>query len=229
MHIVEGKSVSHGKGSGRLVFIDGNHYNIPKTKVHNIDQELERFQKARADAMNQLQSIYERALNKVSEANAKIFVIQQMMIHDQSFTQAIRNLIVNHAVSAQYAVSIVASKHISLLRSTNDEYMQARTADIIDLSGRVIRILLNLPDVNFFKRKNIVLYKYILTPSEIIELDSDIISAAVSYHGNRHSHSAILARAMNIPGITDINEDIRNFSGNLAVVDADAGKIIIEP
>ena len=158
MHIVEGKSVSHGKGSGRLVFIDGNHYNIPKTKVHNIDQELERFQKARADAMNQLQSIYERALNKVSEANAKIFVIQQMMIHDQSFTQAIRNLIVNHAVSAQYAVSIVASKHISLLRSTNDEYMQARTADIIDLSGRVIRILLNLPDVNFFKRKNIVLY-----------------------------------------------------------------------
>ena len=152
-----------------------------------------------------------RALNKVSEANAKIFVIQQMMIHDQSFTQAIRNLIVNHAVSAQYAVSIVASKHISLLRSTNDEYMQARTADIIDLSGRVIRILLNLPDVNFFKRKNIVLYKYILTPSEIIELDSDIISAAVSYHGNRHSHSAILARAMNIPGITDINEDIRQF------------------
>ena len=107
--------------------------------------------------------------------------------------------------------------------------MQARTADIIDLSGRVIRILLNLPDVNFFKRKNIVLYKYILTPREIIELDSDIISAAVSYHGNRHSHSAILARAMNIPGITDINEDIRNFSGKLAVVDADAGKIIIEP
>ena len=103
--------------------------------------------------MNQLQSIYERALNKVSEANAKIFVIQQMMIHDQSFTQAIRNLIVNHAVSAQYAVSIVASKHISLLRSTNDEYMQARTADIIDLSGRVIKNIIKSARCKFLQEK----------------------------------------------------------------------------
>lgn len=228
MHIVEGKSVSGGKGIGRLVFINGNHYNISKTKINNVEQELERFQKARADALNQLQSIYERALNKVSESNAKIFVIQQMMIHDQSFTQAIKDLIISHGVSAKYAVSAIASRHISLLKSTNDEYMQARTTDVIDLSSRVIRNLSNQSDINFFKEKNTVLYKYILTPSEIIELDINFISAAISFHGNRYSHSAILARAMNIPGITDINEDIRRFSGKKVEVDADIGKIFIE-
>ena len=230
MHIVEGKSVSHGKGSGRLVFIDGNHYNIPKTKVHNIDQELERFQKARADAMNQLQSIYERALNKVSEANAKIFVIQQMMIHDQSFTQAIRNLIVNHAVSAQYAVSIVASKHISLLRSTNDEYMQARSADVRDISNRLVRNLSGEEQIDWSTMEPSIIVADDLTPSETVQMDKSKILAFVTVHGSTNSHTAILARMMNIPALIGVPLELEKIhNGTRAIVDGREAVFYLDP
>lgn len=228
MHIVHGTSVSKGKASGNLLFIDNENYSIPKASTNNVEQELVKFQKARADAMNQLQSVYERALHKVGESDAKIFVIQQMMIHDNGFTNSVKEMIKDENVSAQYAVSSVAASHVKMLESTNDEYMQARKADVWDLSQRVIRILTRRSGFKSPSGKNIIIYKYSFTPSEMIELDRSSIAATITYKGSLHSHSAILARAMKLPGMTDISEDISKYDGKKITVDADSGKISIE-
>lgn len=228
MHIINGKSVCKGKASGNLLFVDDEKYNIHKTFCNDVELELKRFQKARADAMNQLQSVYERSINKVGEENAKIFVIQQMMIHENGFTGSVREKIVNESVTAQYAVSAIAKKHVDMLESTGDEYMQARTADVLDLSRRVIRILTKKTGFRPPRGKNLVLYKYTFTPSEFIELDPDIVSATITYRGSMHSHSAILARAMKLPALTDISEDIIGYNGRKINVDADSGRLSIE-
>lgn len=228
MHIVHGTSVSKGKASGNLLFIDSENYTIPRTNASDIELELKRFQRARADAMNQLQSVYERALHKVGESDAKIFVIQQMMIHENGFTNSVREMIKDENVSAQYAVSTVAESHVKMLESTGDEYMQARKADVWDLSQRVIRILTKRSGFKSPSGKNIIIYKHSFTPSEIIELDRSSIAATITYKGSLHSHSAILARAMKLPGITEISEDIYKFDGKKTTVDADSGKISIE-
>lgn len=228
MHIINGTSVSKGKASGNIFFIGNENYNIPKTNASDIELELKRFQRARADAMNQLQSVYERALHKVGETDAKIFVIQQMMIHDNGFTNSVRELIKDENVSAQYAVSSVAANHIKMLESTGDEYMQARTADVRDLSQRVIRILAKRSGFKSPSGKNIIICKYSITPSEVIEFDRRSIAATITYKGSCHSHSAILARALKLPGMTDISEDISRYDGKKATVDADCGKISIE-
>lgn len=227
MHIVHGTSISKGIVSGNLIFASNDNFNISKTTNSDVELELRKFQKARADAMNQLQSIYERALHKVGESNAKIFVIQQMMIHENSFTDSVRNMIKKEHVSAQYAVSSVADRHIKLLDSTGDEYMQARTADIRDLSQRVIRNLTRRSAFTVPKGNNIVLYKHFLSPSEIIEFDPRIVIASITYKGSKYSHSAILARAMSMPSMTDISEDISCYSGRRITVNADCGQISI--
>lgn len=228
MQIIHGECVSSGKGSGNLIFLDDNSYKAPKTNVANIEKELEKFQKARADAMNQLQSVYEKALHKVGESDAKIFVIQQMMIHEHGFTNSVREIISKQKVSAQYAVSVVADSHIKMLESTDNEYMQARSADVHDLSQRVIRILTKRPNFICPQAKDLVIYKYSLMPSEIIGIDCNAVSATVTYKGSQHSHSSILARAMNLPSITNISEDICKYTGKKVLVDADQKKILIE-
>lgn len=228
MHIVHGTSVSKGIATGNLLFIDNDSFTIPRTNTADVELELKRFQRARADAMNQLQSVYEKALHKVGESDAKIFVIQQMMIHENGFTNSVREMIKDENVSAQYAVSSVAASHVKMLESTGDEYMQARTADVLDLSQRVIRILTKRSGFRSPGGKNIIIYKYSFTPSEIIELDRNSIAATITYKGSRHSHSAILARAMKMPGMTDISEDISIYDGKKITVDADCGEISIQ-
>lgn len=228
MHIIHGKGVSKGKASGSLMFVENNFRNIAKTNADDIENELLKFQKARADAMNQLQSLYEKALGKVGENDAKIFVIQQMMIHENGFTSAVRDMISKDGVSAQYAVFSIANKHIEMLESTDDEYMRARTADVQDVSQRVIRNLTKKTSFRPPKGKNIIIYKYTFAPSEMIELDNKHVAAAITYKDSRYSHSAILARTMKLPDITGVPEDIFKYNGKRISVDADSGKISIE-
>lgn len=227
MHIIRGIGVSNGKGSGKLRCIENNADNVKKTLASNIDDELEKYQKARADAMNQLQSLYEKALVKVGENDAKIFVIQQMMIHENGFTSTIRNMIKDEGVTAQYAVFTVANTHMEMLEGTNDEYMQARTADVYDVSQRVIRNLNKRKGFTPPRGKNIVLYKYLITPSEMIELDCQNIAAALTFKDSKYSHASILARTMKLPRVTDIPEDIYKYDGKKVTVDADSGEISI--
>lgn len=227
MHIFQGKGVSKGKVSGNLFFIENDTFSVPKTDSKNIDQELKKFQIARADAMNQLQSLYEKALAKVGENDAKIFVIQQMMIHENGFTSAIQKMIKDDGVSAQYAVFTVAKNHIKMLEATKDEYIRARTSDVQDISQRVIRNLTKNSGFKPPKGKNLIIYKRMITPSEMIQLDRKNILAAITFKDSHYSHSAILARTMNLPRITDISEDIIKYDGKKITVDADIGKISI--
>lgn len=226
MHVIHGKSISPGKGSGFLLYIDSLPYAVPKEYHNNLEIELERFQKARADALNQLQSVYERALHKVDEAEAKIFSIQQMMIHDIEFTEKVRDRI-KEGFTAEYSVSLVAAENIEQLEATGDEYMMARTDDVRDLSARVIRNLTNQTALTISGSRHLVVYKETICPSEIIGFNKKYISAVITSKGSKTSHSSILARALGIPYITGIPKDIEAFDGKRTTVDADNNTITI--
>lgn len=227
MHIFQGESVSKGKVSGNLLYMEHDSFQISKSNTSDIDRELVKFQMARADALNQLQSLYEKALVKVGESDAKIFVIQQMMIHENGFTSAIRKMITEDGVSAHYAVFCIAQNHIKTLKSTKDEYIRARTFDVQDISQRVIRNLTRTKSFKTPKGKNLIIYKHTIMPSEMIELAHDNIIAAITCKDSCYSHSAILARSLKLPIITDISSDIAKYDGKKITVDADSGKISI--
>ncbi len=226
--IVSGKSVSEGNAEGKIVCLDDNTCIIKKMPVFDVQRECLRFHRAVADSMNQLQATYERALHKVGESDAKIFVIQQMMIHEQSFVNDVKGMISSEMVTAQYAVFSVASSNIKMLESTDDEYMRARATDIRDVSQRIIRILTNK---SHFKKpwgKNLIIYKYAITPSEIIELTPEHVSAIITYTDSYYSHSSILSRTMKIPYITNISEEIGKYHGHNAAIDTNLAQIIID-
>lgn len=226
MNILHGKVISPGKGSGFLHVMDTFRYTATVLHHNNLEKELERFQKARADALNQLQSVYERALHKVDEAEAKIFVIQQMMIHDIEFTEKVREKI-KEGFAAEHAVSLVAAENIEQLEATEDDYMMARTDDVRDLSARVIRNLTSQTPIPAPSGYNLVIYKRTINPSEIIEFNPKQISALITYKGSANAHSSILARALGIPYITSVSEDIAEYDGKRITVDADNNTITI--
>lgn len=230
MYIIKGQGVSDGQASGRLHIIENNICIVPEKHCKNIELELFKFQKARADAMNQLQSAYEKALHKVGESSAKIFAIQQMMINENGFSDAVRKMIANDSVVAEYAVYLTAHKYMIMLEDTNDEYLMARTADVHDVSQRIIknmdrkkRNVFNAP-----KEDNIIIYKNYLTPSEIIELDTKHVLAALTFKDSKYSHSAILARTMKLPRITNVSEDICRYKGRHISIDANTGEVSIK-
>lgn len=226
MYILHGKSISPGKGTGFLHSLDSFGYSADELYHNNLERELERFQKARADALNQLQSLYERAIHKVDEAEAKIFVIQQMMVHDMEFTGKVRDKI-KEGFLAEYAVSVVAAENIEQLEATGDDYMMARTDDVRDLSSRVIRNLTGQSRFEAPTGSHFVIYKETIVPSEIIEFDPKCVLAIITESGSQNSHSSILARALGIPYITSVKEDISKFEGRRTTVDADNDTITI--
>lgn len=226
--IIHGNGVSKGKATGILVSADVFSLYVPKAFHNDTENELTKFQKARADALNQLQSVYERALHKVGETDAKIFVMQQMMVHDREFTEKVRTLIKEEGVCAQYAVSAVAEKDVARIVAVEDEYMQARSDDVIDLATRLIRNLSNIRGFCPPKGKRIILYKKTLAPSEIIDFDTKSILAVITSQCSENSHSSILARAMKLPYITGISDDICRYEGKWLCVDADKSIITIE-
>ena len=230
MRSIKGKAVYKGIALGKIHVISKNDCTVKRVKVDNPEAEIERAAQARALAATQLQELYEKAVKDVGESNAAIFEVHQMMLEDDDYVESIENIIRTQEVNAEYAVASTGDNFAEMFACMDDEYMQARSADIKDISDRIVRCLLgNVNDNNEFQEPVIIVADD-LAPSETVAMDKSKILAFVTVHGSTNSHTAILARTMNIPALIGVDMNLEELqNGTEALVDAYASEFILEP
>lgn len=227
----------HGKGVygavavGKVSLLKKADEEVKHIHVINTDDEKARFEQAKSIAVQQLQEIYSKALKEAGEANAAIFEIHQMMLDDEDYNDSINNIIESQSVNAEYAIAITADNYADMLSSMDDTYMNARAADVRDISNRLIHILSGNITIENEPDEKIIICAKDLAPSETVMLDKDKILAFVTAHGSSNSHTAILARNMNIPAIVGVGDifldEIKN--GDRIIVDGCTGDIFVDP
>lgn len=227
-----GNSVSLGATKGSIAVFNQEEREPEKVLIEDIDKELTRLEKALILAKNELEDLYEAAIDKVGEENALIFDIHKMMLEDLDYIENIENLIKNEKVTAEYAVFATGQLFSKTFESMDDDYMRARSVDVLDISKRVIRKLTGKTDNYLQSSKPVIILADDLTPGETINLDKSKVLAFVTGKGSSNSHTAILARSMNIPALVNTGfskDDLVEFDGKFAAVDAINGKFYIEP
>ena len=230
MECLKGKSVYRGIALGKISVLKKTDYVVKRTKVENADEEIERVEKAKKLACTQLQRLYEKALKEVGGASAAIFEVHQMMLEDADFNEAIENIIRTQEVNAEYAVASAGDSFSEMFASMDDDYMRARAADIKDISERLVQNLAGNADNDLQFAEPVIVVADDLTPSETVQMDKEKILAFVTVHGSTNSHTAILARMMNIPALIGVNMDLEKLkTGMEAVVDGFKGEMILEP
>lgn len=230
MECLKGKSVYRGIALGKISVLKKTDYIVKRTKVENADEEIERVESAKKLACTQLQRLYEKALKEVGEASAAIFEVHQMMLEDADFNEAIENIIRTQEVNAEYAVASAGDSFSEMFASMDDDYMRARAADIKDISERLVQNLAGNADNDLQFAEPVIVVADDLTPSETVQMDKEKILAFVTVHGSTNSHTAILARMMNIPALIGVNMDLEKLkTGMEAVVDGFKGEMILEP
>ena len=230
MHIISGKAVFSGVAIGKLSLYKRNEQQIKRFKIEDTTAEINRFEEARDCAKNQLQGLYEKALKEVGEANAMIFEVHQMMLEDLDYLDSIHNIISNQMVNAEYAVATTADNFAAMFSAMDDDYMRERAADVKDISERVINALLGNASGAVDSNEPMIILADDLAPSETVQLDKDKVLGFVTVNGSTNSHTAILARTMNIPAIiqADIELD-EKYDGMQAIVDGHTGTVYIQP
>lgn len=230
MECLKGKSVYRGIALGKISVLKKTDYVVKRTKVENADEEIERVERAKKLACTKLQRLYEKALKEVGEASAAIFEVHQMMLEDADFNEAIENIIRTQEVNAEYAVASAGDSFSEMFASMDDDYMRARAADIKDISERLVQNLAGNADNDLQFAEPVIVVADDLTPSETVQMDKEKILAFVTVHGSTNSHTAILARMMNIPALIGVNMDLEKLkTGMEAVVDGFKGEMILEP
>ena len=230
MECLKGKSVYKGIALGKISVLKKTDYVVKRTKVESAEEEIERVNQAKELACGQLQNLYEKALKEVGEASAAIFEVHQMMLDDADFNEAIENIIRTQEVNAEYAVASAGDSFSEMFASMDDDYMRARAADIKDISERLVQNLIGGEgnDMNF--EEPVIVVADDLTPSETVQMDKEKILAFVTVHGSTNSHTAILARMMNIPALIGVDMNLEELkTGMEAVVDGFEGEMILEP
>ena len=230
MVVCQGKSVLKGIAIGKIYLYEKQEYVLEQKQVADAEAEVARFEAAKETAIGQLDDLYEKALAEAGEEQAMIFDVHKMMLDDGDYLDAITGLIRSEKVNAEYAVHTTGEQFAAVFASMDDEYMKARSADVKDISGRVIRILAGIGDGSIASEEPVILLADDLTPSETVSLDKSKILAFVTRNGSANSHTAILARSMNIPalGQTDV-ELLKEYHGIDAVVDGLDGKLYLDP
>ncbi|MCH5265191.1 MAG: phosphoenolpyruvate--protein phosphotransferase [Lachnospiraceae bacterium] len=228
MTVLEGKSVYGGIAIGKIEILVKEDRTVKRSTVEDPEAEKERFTLAKEAAKKQLQELYDKALKEVGEANAMIFDVHQMMLDDLDYIESITNMIESQNVNAEFAVATTGDNFSQMFASMEDAYMKERAADVKDISNRVIAILQGREDDALHSQEPVILVAEDLAPSETVQLDKSRVLSFVTRLGSTNSHTAILARTMNIPALIGIafTEEI---NGKMAVVDGFAGKLIIEP
>lgn len=230
MTVLKGTSVFGGLAFGKITFYKRGDSVVRRRRVDDVTLEVARFEKAKETAVAQLQELYDKAIEEVGEANAMIFEIHQMMLDDGDYLDSITNIITVQSVNAEYAVAQTGENFAQMFASMEDEYMRGRAADVKDISLRVISVLSGNDQTGLQVDEPIILAADDLAPSETMQLDKEKILAFVTMGGSTSSHTAILARMMNIPAIIGLGEDLKEeFDGKEAIVDGIAGKLYIEP
>lgn len=230
MIVLEGKSVFNDICMGQISFYKRKESVIKRYKVENTDAEVKRFEEAREKGKQQLQSLYEKALEDVGEANAAIFEIHQMMLEDLDYCESVVNIITSQQVNADYAVGVTADNFSTMFSSMDDAYMQGRAADVKDVSERLLKILTNAEDGIKALDRQVIIAADDLVPSETVQLDKNKVLGFIMQEGSANSHTAILARSMGIPAIIGLGEALKKeYDGKYAIVDGFKGKVYIEP
>ena len=226
-----GKGVYGAIAMGKISVFQKQDTLIQRTSVKDTEAEKARVEAAKAAAAEQLQAIYEKALKEVGETNAQIFEIHMMMLEDDDYNESIQNIIDTQKVNAEYAVSITADNFAEMFSAMDDAYMQARAADVRDISDRIIANLTGNVAVQEDSGEKHIICADDLAPSETVSLDKDKVLAFVTAHGSSNSHTAILARNMNIPAVIGVGSDFLKEvqDGTEAIVAGFTGEIFVEP
>lgn len=226
-----GKGVYGAIAMGKISVFQKQDTLIQRTSVKDTEAEKARVEAAKAAAAEQLQAIYEKALKEVGETNAQIFEIHMMMLEDDDYNESIQNIIDTQKVNAEYAVSITADNFAEMFSAMDDAYMHARAADVRDISDRIIANLTGNVAVQEDSGEKHIICADDLAPSETVSLDKDKVLAFVTAHGSSNSHTAILARNMNIPAVIGVGSDFLKEvqDGTEAIVDGFTGEIFVEP
>ena len=226
--VIQGKSVFSGIAIGRLSVYNKAENVVKRVKITDIDGEIRRFEEAREEGKKQLAGLYEKALKEVGEVNAAIFEVHQMMLDDLDYVESIQNMIKSQEVNAEFAVANTGDNFSEMFASMDDDYMKERAADVKDISNRLIMILQGNGAGGIQSDEPVILLADDLAPSETVQLDKSKVLSFVTRHGSTNSHTAILARTMNIPALigVDFPDDA---DGKMGIVDGYEGKIIIDP
>ena len=226
--VLEGKSVFGGIAIGRLKVYRKEDKQVKRIKVEDTAAEVARFEEAREQAKTQLAAFYEKAVREVGEVNAMIFEVHQMMLDDPDYTESVTNMIETQKINAEFAVATTGDNFAQMFAAMDDDYMKERAADVKDISNRVISILSDTQSGDPEGDSPYILLAEDLAPSETVQLDKSKVLSFVTRYGSTNSHTAILARTMNIPALigVEFSEDI---DGKLGIVDGISGKLIVEP
>ena len=230
MITLTGKSVFGGVAIGKIAFYKRNEITIKRTHVDDIEGEVKRFETAKEKAVAQLQELYNKAMEDVGESNAMIFEIHQMMLEDLDYVESIVNIITTQKVNAEYAIGTTADNFAAMFQAMDDAYMQGRAADVKDVSERLLQVLSDNSTDAMKMDEPAIIAADDLVPSETVQLDKEKVLSFITMHGSANSHTAILARTMNIPAVISLGEDLKKeYDGKLAIVDGLEGKVYIEP
>uniref|UniRef100_UPI0040260DD6 phosphoenolpyruvate--protein phosphotransferase n=1 Tax=Agathobacter sp. TaxID=2021311 RepID=UPI0040260DD6 len=225
---IQGKSVYSGVAIGRLAIYHKADNQVKREKISDVEAELARFEEARNTAKEQLAGLYEKALKEVGEVNAAIFEVHQMMLDDLDYVESVTNMIQSQKVNAEYAVATTGDTLSEVFASMDDDYMRERAADVKDISNRVIAVLQGNGAGGLNADEPVILLADDLAPSETVQLDKSKVLSFVTRHGSTNSHTAILARTMNIPALIGIDY-LEDAEGKMGIVDGYEGKLIIDP
>lgn len=226
--ILEGKSVFGGIAIGRLSIYNKKENQVKREKITNVEKEIKRFTDAKETAKEQLAGFYEKAVKEVGEVNAQIFEVHQMMLDDLDYVESITNMIRTQEVNAEFAVASTGDNFSQMFAAMDDDYMKERAADVKDISNRVISILQGAEHGAMTGDEPFILLADDLAPSETVQLDKSKVLSFVTRHGSTNSHTAILARTMNIPALIgiDFSDDV---DGKMGIVDGYTGTLYVDP
>lgn len=225
-----GKSVCGGIAIGKIKVLKKENCKVKRRKIESADTELACLQIAIERSKVQLKELYEKALVEVGEASAAIFEVHQMMLEDEDYLGAIENMIKTEEVNAEFAVAVTGDNFALIFSNMDDEYMKARASDVKDVSERLLRNLNGKVDEEAEDNEPVIIVAKDLTPSETVQMDKDKIKAFVTVKGSANSHTAILARMMNIPAIIGVSVEIDSLNDDMiGIVDGINGEVIIEP
>ena len=230
MEIYKGKSVFGGIAIGRISVYQKKEQQVKRVKIEDPDKEMERYEKAKAEGIRQLQGLYDKALKEVGEANAAIFEVHQMMMEDDGYNESVENIIRSQGVNAEYAVAATGDNYAQMFSAMDDDYMRERAADVRDISERLLTILNGESAEAMDEDEPKIIVAEDLAPSETVQLDKDKVLSFITVKGSLNSHTAILARTMAIPALvnTDLSLD-EQMDGKLGVVDGASGVFYVDP
>ena len=230
MQYFQGKSVYKGIVMGPVAVLKKNDYQVKRARIEDPEAEVKRVKEVVEVSKKQLGRLYDKAVREVGEASAAIFEVHQMMLEDEDYLESMENMIRIELVNAEYAAAATGDNFAEMFAAMDDEYMKARSADVKDISERLVRNLSGEGDNDLSSMEPSIIVADDLSPSETVQMDKEKILAFVTVHGSTNSHTAILARMMNIPALIGVPMDLNSLkTGMMAVVDGFSGQVIFEP